>query len=169
MHNDASQEKFEKILAIFFNTNGFGYVEMKSPLDVIQKGIKTFKPSGSPHQWEELNKLIKQTKPDRVILEDVQSEKSHKRSRIHELISQLCEYLKDSNIECSCYDRAQIRKVFETWHAKSKYEIALVLAQSLPAFKGYLYDKPKYPKMEHYRTVVFDAAALGITHYYLTT
>src|SRR5690606_34595021 len=105
MPNDASQGNFERILAIFFNTNGFGYVEMKSPLDVVQKGIKTFKPSGSPHQWDELTKLITQRKPDRVILEDVQSEKSHKRTRIHELISKLCEHLTDSNIECSCYDR----------------------------------------------------------------
>ena len=166
-HNEC-QVKHERILSLFFNTGGFGYVLMEEPVDVLEKGIKSFKPVESPQLWEDIIELIKNLQPQRVILENDEGKKSNKCERIRKLLKRLKQFLKGLGMPYSSYDRDQIRMVFELWRARSKYEIALVISKSLPGFQNFLYEKPKYPKVEHYRTVVFDAAALGITHYYIT-
>ncbi len=142
---------------------------METPLKVKEKGLKSFKPASSTKQWDTVLYLIGKHRPDRVIFENVQSLKSLKRVRITRLLRKLRHNLRQMEIQFSCYDRDQIRLVFDLWKAKSKYQIALVIAKSVPAFKNYLYEKLIYPKIEHYRTVVFEAGALGITHYYNTT
>lgn len=164
-----SQEKHERILSLFFNTTGFAYVLMDGPVEIKCKGIKPFKPASNHKIWETLISLIKDMEPDRVILENPAGEKSRKGSRITKLIKKLKPFLEGMKMPYDMYDRDQIRVVFDLWHARSKYEIALVIAQNIPAFKDLIYPKPKYPKFEHYRTVLFDAVALGITHYYITT
>jgi hypothetical protein len=169
MSANESQERFERVLSLFFSTTGFGYALMEGPTDVKTKGIKYFKPVGNPNLWEELTNLINILQPERVVLENAESSSSHKRERISKLFKRLKAFLEGMNMPYSLYDRDQIRIVFELWRAKSKYEIALVISKSIPAFQNYLYEKPKFPKTEHYRTVVFDAAALGITHYYVST
>lgn len=163
-----SQETHEVILSIFFNTNGFGYVLMNEPTDAIKKGIKSFKPVESPKLWEELINMIHDIKPERIVLENEAGSKTHKGKRITKLIKRLKLFLEGMGMPYASYDREQIRMVFELWHARSKYDIAIVISKSLPAFQNYLHNKPKYPKTEHYRTVLYDAAALGITHYYVT-
>lgn len=169
MPKEEHNEGYERILSLFFNTTGFGYVVMGTPLKVIEKGVKSFKPVSNTKQRDTIFQLIEKHRPERVVFENPLSSKSLKRVRIKRLLRKLRHTFREMGIPFKCYDRDQIRLVFDLWKAKSKYEIALVISKSLPAFNDYMYEKPVYPKTEHYRTAAFDAAALGITHYYVTT
>lgn len=158
----------ECILAIYFNSRGYGFTVMKNPLEVIEKGMKCITPVDNTEVLKKVRKLIRRIQPERIIIEDHQGKGSNKSKRVIELLNKIKQFAKQKDIPLSAYSREQIRLVFGNWHASTRYEIAEVIARNVDAYKNLLFDKPKYPSVEHFRSAQFDSASLGITHYYLT-
>lgn len=161
------KEGEERILAIYFNTEGFAFTLMNNPLEVIEKGMVRVTPIDNNEIMTKLKRLVRKLKPERVVVEDYAGGGSHKSERIIQLLGRIVRYCKNKDIPYSRYSREQIRCVFEIWHANTKYEIAQVIARNVEAYANLLFEKPKYPKTEHSRSVQFDAASIGITHYYV--
>lgn len=166
---NAIDEKHEKILVIYANPSGFGFVVMEGPLTVLDKGIVRIRPIDNKKLLERIRILIKEHEPRAIVTEDITQSKYHKAPRTKQFLTSVRSMAKRKNIKSVSYSRDDIRNVFEIWKARSKFEIAEVISQNLDSFKHLLYDKPKYPKGEPYIVGVFDAASLGITHYYVTT
>jgi hypothetical protein len=101
-----------------------------------------------------------------LFIEDYSGNYSNKSKRVIDVLKAIQKYSKQKGFLSSSYSREQIRLVFSNWHAKTRYEIAEVISRNVEAFSNLLFDKPKYPKTEHSRSAQFDAASLGITHYY---
>ena len=65
------------------------------------------------------------------------------------------------------YSRRHIREAFGEL-GKTKDTIAKAIADSLPALKPWLPPKRRIWESEHYSMAIFEAAALGVTHYRTT-
>lgn len=160
------QDGEEQILTLYFNSIGFGFALMKNPLEVIDKGIVNVKPANNRIVMQKVKRLIRKLKPERIVIEDYTGALSNKSERIIHLLRSVRRLIQKKGIPLSRYSREQIRIVFEPWRAKTRYEIAEVIARNVKAYENLLFDKPKYPRNEHTLSVQFDAASLGITHYY---
>ena len=165
--NRYTQDGEERIISLYFNAIGFGFVLMKNPLEVIEKGMICITPIDNQEVLKKVKHLIRKTKPERIVIEDYTGEGSNKSKRIIALLKTIKAYAKQKGIVLSSYSREQIKLVFSNWHAETRFEIAEVIARNVEAFSNLLFDKPKYPKTEHFRSAQFDSASLGITHYYL--
>ncbi len=158
----------ERILSLYFNAIGFGYVLMKNPLEVIEKGMICITPVDNTKVLKKVKHLVRKLRPERLVIEDHEGNHSNKSKRITELLKAIQKFSKRKGLVLSSYSREQIRLVFSNWHAQTRYEIAEVISRNVEAFTNLLFDKPKYPKTEHFRSAQFDAASLGITHYYVS-
>ncbi len=161
------EDRHERVLGIYPNSYGFGYALMQGALTVIDKGVIRIQPIDNTEVLTKVKALIKKYEPERVILEDFNGNRSHKCARVKQLIRSICAYLKAHKIEVSQFSREQIRMVFDIWNAKSRYEIAEVIARNIPKLKMLFFDKPKYPRSETYYFGLFDAVSLCIVFYYL--
>ena len=159
----------ELVLAIYFHTTGFGYTLMKNPIEVVSKGMIVVTPADNKTVMQKVKKLIRKTKPERIVLENHKGKGSNKCERICKLLLEVTRFSKRKGIAVSSYSREQIKMVFSNWSASSRYQIARVIASNVEAFENLIFEKPIYPKIEHFRSPVFDSASLGITHYYIST
>ncbi|QNM84899.1 hypothetical protein H9W90_11950 [Polaribacter pectinis] len=139
---------------------------MKNPLEVIEKGMISITPIDNTVVLQKVKHLIRKLKPERIIIEDFRGTYSNKSQRVIEVLRAIQKYSKQKGFALSSYSREQIRLVFSNWQAETRYEIAEVISRNVEAFTNLMFDKPKYPKTEHFRSAQFDAASLGITHYY---
>jgi hypothetical protein len=162
-------EKFEKILSVYPNSKGYAYVVMEGPIQVIEKKMVSISPVDNTKILKEVSDLLDLHKPNALILEDTSCKFSRKGTRGKQLLRSLSSNAKNKDVPVHFYTREDIRLVFEIWRAKTKYEIAEVIAKNIRSFEMLLYPKPRYPDSQKYLTALFDAVSLGITHYYKTT
>jgi Holliday junction resolvasome RuvABC endonuclease subunit len=118
--------------------------------------------------FQKIKHLVRKLKPERIVIEDYTGKNSNKSKRVIELLKRIKSFAKRKGIVLSAYSREQIKLVFRNWFAETRYEIAEVISKNVEAFSNLMFDKPKYPKTEHFRSAQFDAASLGITHYYFS-
>ncbi|WP_313111604.1 hypothetical protein [Aequorivita sediminis] len=167
--NKRLDEQFEKVLAVYPKAKGYAYVLMEGPTQVLEQKMVSISPVDNTKILKEITDLLKTHTPQALILEDTNGKFSRKGGRGKQLIRSLCLSAKYLGISVYSYAREDIRFVFEIWRAKTKYEIAEVIAKNIKGFEMLLYPKPKYPGSQKYLTALFDAVSLGITHYYKTT
>lgn len=156
----------EKILALFFSHSSFGYALMNSPIEVMDKGVIQVVPN-NPLILRQVKRLLKRTKPHRIVIEDHTGNQSNKSERVSQLLNSIKRFAKERGIPLSAYSREQIREVFSNWNAKTKHDMVRVISKNIYAYQNMYFDKPKYPKKDHYRYPLFDSASLGVTHYYI--
>ena len=70
-------------------------------------------------------------------------------------------------VEICKYSRANIRYVFSSFNAHTKYEIACVIAENIKTMEYKLMKPRKTSESEKYMAGAFDAVSLGITHFYM--
>ena len=103
-----------------------------------------------------------------VILEDPSGYGSRKSKRIKKIISLIENYAQQVNLPIYKYSRNDMRFVFSSFKAHSKYEIAKVITENINILPVKLPEKRKSHEPEHYSMSIFDAISLAITHYYQT-
>ena len=121
--NRYTQDGEELILSLYFNAIGFGFVLMKNPLEVIEKGMICITPIDNTEVLKKVKHLIRRLKPKRIIIEDHTGNYSNKSKRVVEVLKAIQKYSNQKGLKLSSYSREQIRLVFSNWHAESRYEI----------------------------------------------
>lgn len=154
----------EKMLAVYPNTNGFGYVILSNKGEVLDYGITTVRPIKNEKCIERILVLVRYFKPNILILEDY--ENSIKSLRIKELTKKICEEL-NHNLVVFKYTREQVKDTFELFGARNKYEISKKIVEIYPQFNTKLPGKRKIWESENYYQGIFDSLALVLTHQYL--
>jgi mitochondrial fission protein ELM1 len=76
------------------------------------------------------------------------------------------EYAEKKSLLINKYSRNDIRFVFSSFNAHSKHEIAKVITENIKNLPVVLPNKRKSHQPKHYSMSIFDAIALGTTHYY---
>ena len=162
-----SNKQFESfILAIYPSTRGFAFVVFEGPESPFDWGTKEFRGlKRSTRTLDAIAGLIGRYRPDAIVIEDFAEQGSRRSLRIRGLYRSLIQLAQTECIDVARYSKAQVQHCFGSVGATTKYEIATAIARHIPAFEHRL---PRFRKIwmsEDARQNLFDAAALGLTHY----
>ena len=98
------------------------------------------------------------------MLEDCRG--SRRCARVEGLIDKVRQLAVKEGLKSRCIPVSRVKKVFRTFLANTKHEIAHAVAQQLPELAPWL---PPYRRpwmSEDYRMAIFDAAALALTYFH---
>jgi Holliday junction resolvasome RuvABC endonuclease subunit len=153
------------ILAVTLSARGFAYVFFEAPQTPFDWAIVEIKAKGKNERVvAQVHKLLKSYKPATLVLENIQDPKAKHSNRLKMLSHQLAHLAQSEGVHVAQYGRLAIRNAFAPVGAKSKVEIAEAIAQAIPAFAHRLPPVRKIWMSEDSRQMLFDAAALGMTH-----
>ncbi|MCU7867428.1 MAG: hypothetical protein KZQ98_02695 [Candidatus Thiodiazotropha sp. (ex Lucinoma borealis)] len=116
---------------------------------------------------EKFEKLLAFYAPVTVVLEH--SGESQRGQKAKTLINQLATVAKKHGIAVHRYSRTAVQDVFAQFNATTKYEIAKTICTWLPALAPRMPHFRRPWMSEDYRMGIFDAIALALTHYYVTS
>jgi hypothetical protein len=154
------------VLAIYPATIGFGFALFEGPLRPVDWAVKRVRWNKNATCLKEITALIDFYLPDVIVIDDYTWVGSKRGVRTKRLIDSVAELASQKNIPLCGYSRNLIRTYFANYQAKSKYEIALVIATWMPRFRLRL-PRPRKPwAAEGYTMPIFDAISLALTHYY---
>ena len=154
----------KRVLAIDPTSRGFGFVVLESPSTLVDWGVKTAPPKEETKTLAKVVKVIRQYRPEIILLEDYRG--SRRVARIRRLLDKVCRLVEKEGLKSRRIPVSRVKTVFRTFHANTKYEIAHAVAQQLPELAPRL---PRYRKAwmsEEYGTAIFDAAALALTYFH---
>src|ERR1022692_2213241 len=162
-----SNKQFESfILAIYPSARGFAFVVFEGPDSPFDWGTKEFRGTDkNGRSLSAITELVERYRPDAIVIEDFADNRARRSSRIRRLYRSLVHLAQTECIDLFRYSKIQVRHCFGSVGATTKYEIATAIARQIPAFGHRL---PRFRKIwmsEDGRQNLFDAAALGLTHY----
>lgn len=156
----------ERIISIYPNTLGFGYVILNEKGEILDYGVVSIRPVQNDKCLTKIKEIACYYQPGILILEDYKN--SNKSERVKQLIEKICDCGK-SNLKIHRYSKDQIKNTFDVFGAKNKYEISKRIAEVYPQLNSKLPEKRKAWETENYYQGIFDAMALVLTHLYLTS
>lgn len=156
----------KRVLAIDPTPRGFGFVVLEGLTSVIDWGVKSTKTSKQKATLAKVTELIRHYQPEMIVLEAVGGKGSRRCKRIQDLITSIRSLAQVRNVRSSSFSPAQVKRIFLTFGAATKHQIAHAVAQQLPELASRV---PRYRKpwmSEDYGMAIFDAAALALTYFY---
>lgn len=156
----------ELTLAVTLSTRGFAYVFFEAPQTPYDWAVVEMNGGAKNEQiLERVERLIQTYHPQTLVLEDISAKSAKRSARLQKLSLKLAHMAECEGVEVCRYDRKTIRWAFASVGAKTKVEIAQAIASAIPAFIHRLPPVRKIWMSEDPRQMLFDAAALGITHH----
>ncbi len=157
--------KEKRVLAIDPTTKGFGFVVLEGPAHLIDWGVRETRSKSGDRSLTQIVDLIGRYRPDVLVMEDYRDRGSRRSLRIRRLIRAIGSLAARKGVKVRRVSRAAIRRTFSESGARTKHQIATVIAKRLPGLASRL-PRPRKPWMsEDYRMSIFDAVALGLTHF----
>lgn len=154
------------VLAFYPTTHGYAFVLSEGPDAPFDWGVREIRGDDKNSATvEALKKLIATYHPEAIVIEDAAHGPCRRASRIKNLYKRIEHVAAAEGIEVHRYTRADVREVFEETGAITKHELAVAIAEMIPAFAHRLPRKRKIWMSEDPRQSLFDAAALGLTHF----
>ena len=156
------------VLAVHPTSKGFGWVLFEGPLVPVDWGIASAKVNRSAKSMSRFKQLLDQYQPSALILEKFDEDDSRRGERIRELAQTMRGFASNRDMDTSIYSRQEVSTVV-TGNAKaSRHTAARAVSERLPILQHRLPNARKLWQSEDDRQCLFDAAALGITHYAFT-
>ncbi len=155
-----------RILAIDPSTRGFGFVVLEGATNLIDWGVKATRKDKNERGLIKVGALLRLYRPDVIVAERHSGKGSRRCHRVAQLIAAMEALAKRDGVRFCRFSRGDIRKVFASFNATTKHEIAHAIARQLPELAPHL---PRYRKpwmSEDYRMAIFDAASLALTFLY---
>lgn len=168
MSQEPKKRRTRVVLSIFAHSRGFGIAVLEDALTVLNAyNVVIHKyPISNRDIMNRIKEKVDFYLPEVVILEDANGFGSRKSKRIQKVITMIEQYVLSKKLLVNKYSRNDIRFVFNSFNAHSKYEIAKVISENVKQLPIKLPKKRKSHEPEHYSMNIFDAISLGITHYY---
>jgi len=154
----------KRVLAIDPTSRGFGFFVLESPTSPVDWGVKVIRQKKEAKALETVSGLINHYRPEIIVIEDYRG--SRRCERIQGFLNGVGRLAKTEGLKCRRIAVSYVKRIFRTFNATTKHEIAHVVAQQLPEIAPRL---PRYRKpwmSEDYRMAIFDAAALALTYFY---
>lgn len=156
----------ERILALHATTRGFGYCIFDGPSQLTDWGIKRV-PNGDKNRncVALALHLIERFDPHAIVFEDVDEIGARRSARVKHLYRDIEELADRSGLDLYCYPWQVVFDVFKDGAPTNRHDLAMMIAVILPSLKKRLPPKRKPWLPMDPRQALFDAAAMGITHY----
>jgi len=161
---EASQKT---VLALYPNRFGVAYALFGSPTELIEYGIGNVQPVNNKKAMKKIRRYIDYYKPDILITRNLNDFKGRKSKRIAKLIDLICREARTQALEVHSYTRTQIKSVFESFSATTKYQISQKIIEWFSELKAYEFPVRKRWMAENYNAGVFDAISLAVAFWYL--
>src|SRR5690348_17070491 len=126
------------VLAIHATARGFGWVILEGRRELIDWGLKEARGDKNRESLAKLERLIQWYAPSVLVIEDASAEHSQRHARIKELHRDLVEIATAHGVRVEEISRADVKGVFASQNVKSRYEIAVAIAQEFPPLSPWL-------------------------------
>jgi Holliday junction resolvasome RuvABC endonuclease subunit len=156
------------VLAIHPTSRGFGWVLFEGPLAPVDWGIASAKTNRSARCMAKFEKLLNQYQPSAIILEKSDDGESLRNNRIRLLVQTMRGFASNRDIDALVYSRTAVGAAVADDASATRYAVACAVSNHFPILRHRLPPARKLWLPEDDRQCLFDAAALGITHYALT-
>lgn len=154
---------FARILAVDPSTRGFGYVVLEANGRAVDWGIKELSAKGKRVDKELLRRLdpiIDRYDPVMIALEDCRD--GVRGERALRMIETVAGHAALLDRQRQLLTRDEVRFILGLQETATKHDVALKVAECLPALKGYLPSKRRLGYSEAESMNIFDAAALAV-------
>ncbi|MDB5904890.1 MAG: hypothetical protein JWM26_3768 [Betaproteobacteria bacterium] len=156
----------QTVLSIYIFARGIGFVFFESPLAPYDWGTKEIRGENAGRNMVRVvTRLIKQYRPDQVVLEDTEATDTRRGPRARLLNQQIRNAVLGLGQQPNLISRPDIRLAFARTGAQTKDAIAKMIASKIDAFAPLLPPTRKPWDPEHRRMALFDAASMGLTYY----
>ena len=157
-----SRKRPKLVLAIYFQTKGFGFVLLQHWASPVDWGTpEIVGPDRATRHLKRIDALLRLHTPDVLILQDTSKTGTRRAPRIRALNRRTLKLAKRHGIPVRAYSREQVLDYFEDLGAATKHRIAENIAKRIPALSLYVPPPRKPWKSEDPRMGIFDAAALA--------
>jgi hypothetical protein len=160
--------KRELVLAIYPYRQGVTYTLFEAPLSPVDWSIKKV----GDHERNSrslaiVRRLIEAHHPDVLVLEEYAGSSRKRGDRVMRLNELIRNYALGQAVETHAFARADIAEAFSPAGAKTRHEIARVIAAQIEAFAHRLPPVRKAWMDQDIRMTLFNAASLAWTYYAL--
>lgn len=154
------------VLSVYPTSRGLAFVIFEGSESPYDWGVTEVKgPNKNKRTLSLIKKLLVRYRPDVLVVEDTSAAGSRRSMRVRRLHRLIAHLAATEHVDLHRYTRSDIVSCFSTIGALTKHEIAQAIAKHIPAFVHRI-PRPRKPWMsEDPRQSLFDAAALGITHF----
>lgn len=160
--------RLPRLLAVHPASRGFGWVVFEGPYAPVDWGFAMTLGSKNEVCVEKVDGLITKYLPEALILEAFEPHASSRSERIARLGRALTTLATERGIDGAVFGKHEIKACFQASGAHTRHEIAKAIVRNIPVFEAVLPPKRKFGESEKDRTAIFSAAALAMTHYYLS-
>jgi len=161
-------QKSGLVLAVHPTSRGFGWVLFEGPLAPVNWGIASVKTNRSAWCMMRFGKLLDLYRPKAILLEVNDPPEEARRGRVAFLVQDMQGFAANRDIDIHVYSRIEIATALLSDEDASRGAVVKVVADLLPILRDRL-PSPRRPWQSiDGRRCLFDAAALGITHYRVT-
>jgi hypothetical protein len=157
----------ETVLALYFNTIGFGYAVFEGITLPVDWQVRRAKDSQDSRFGSQVRELLEQFDPTVIVIRKCLGKEQWPCSdRTKQRIRQVKALAKRRSIQVCDYSRADIRQCFLRYGATNKDEIARAIGEIVPDFHHLVPPIRRFWENEQYVMGVFDAISLIITFYW---
>ena len=154
------------VLSVYPSSWGVSYVVFVGPWCPLDWGTQFIVREKNARTILKVRGLLEEYRPDVVVVEDYAGEGSRRSPRIQEVLGDIEKLAARKKVKIHKFSRGRIRECFAQFDARTKHDIAKVIAESLPEFQNILPPVRKIWLPEHYNMNVFDAVSLVFTFFY---
>lgn len=158
----SAHERHRRVLAVHPASRGFGYAVFESPRTLVDWGVKSTRRDKARQTLEKVTELLWLYGPEALILED--SSGSRRGLRVEQPLTSLKALALLKGVKPRAVSKGQVRNVFLEFHAQTREQIAIVLADRFPELAPWLPRHRKPYMSDDYRMAALDAAALAFTY-----
>ena len=160
-----SRKRPKLVLAIYFQTSGFGFVLLEHRLSPIDWGAPEVRGTDRAKRClKRIDALLALHTPDTLILQDMSRRGTRRAPRIQNLNRQTLRLAKRRGVAVRTFSRGQVLDYFQEFGATTKQRIAETIAKHIPALSLYVPPSRKPWKSEDARMGIFEATALVWTY-----
>lgn len=159
--------KSNLVLALYPNSNGFGFVYMEDARKLLDFGSVRINPINNIKIIGRIKHSILYLRPAIVILQDPNGKCSRTGERVINLIEKITSLSEEMDLKVMKLSRDQIRDVFEQFGGSTKYEISQILITYFKELEAKLPKKRKLWTSEDRNMAIFDALSLALTWFYI--
>ena len=160
-----SRKRTKLVLAIYFQTSGFGFVLLEHRFTPIDWGAPEVRGHDRAKRClKRIDALLALHTPDTLILQDMSRRGTRRAPRIQNLNRQTLRLAKRRGVAVRTFSRGQVLDYFAAFGATTKQRIAETIAMRIPALSLYVPPPRKPWKSEDARMGIFEATALVWTY-----
>jgi Holliday junction resolvasome RuvABC endonuclease subunit len=155
------------ILAVHPMSKGFGWALFEGTQSPVDWGVASAKGNRSAISMKRFQELLDQFQPSVLLLERFDGSDARRTERLRELATEMQGSAHNHDMETYFYSRAQVGGAVANDAHATRHAVAVAVCARLPFLKTRLPDARKVWESEKEGRSLFDACALGLTHYAL--